>query len=939
MKMHNGIKLLICGTLLCILHPPSQAQRTFKLDEVLTPDPNILVGKLENGLTYYIKENRKPEKRAELRLAVKAGSILEDDDQQGLAHFVEHMAFNGTKNFPKQDLVNFLEKSGVRFGRDLNAGTGFDETTYMLQVPTDSPEVMKKGFQILEEWSHDISFDDTEIDKERGVLIEEWRLRRGADWRVWTQHIPVQLYHSRYADRIVIGKKEILESCPPDAIRRFYRDWYRPDLMAICAVGDFDKNEIEKLIKDHFSGLKNPQNERPRLKYPIPDHTETLVSIVTDPELTQTSVGMIFKREAHDARTAADYRADMIGYFFDNMLNARLQELLQNSNPPFNYAYCGDGRFFGEKQAFNLGASVRENSILGGLEAVLTEAFRAKQYGFTPSELERQKSSSMRYIEKAYRERDKTESRRYVDEYIRNFLTNEPIPGIETELALYQQFTPDISVDEVNKLAVERMTPRNRVVTVSAPKKDSVRIPTEAEVLTVISNASTKKLEPYVDKVTSEPLITKLPMPGKVVEEKEIHSLGVTEWKLSNGAKVILKPTDFKNDEILFSAYSSGGTSLVVDTDYVSAIEATSIVGQSGIGDFDLVSLQKKLAGKIASVSPIISMHSEGFQGTASPQDIETLFQLVYLYATSPRKDTAAYASLLSRQRAWLQNRDVSPEGAFNDTLQVTLSNYHFRSRPFTMQMMDEIHLDRALSIYKDRFADFSDFIFFFVGNFRADTLKPFVEQYLAALPSSNRKEMWKDEGIMAPKGVISKKVNRGIEPKSTVNLTFTGPFEWSQQNRYDFNAMLDVLNIKLREVIREDKGGTYGISAYGYPSLFPRQEYFITVTWSCKPNRVDELVKEALLQIDSLKLSQPDSIYIKKVKETQHRGYEVNIQRNNFWLSNLYFYYTYGENPEQILKYPGIVDNLTGAAIQTAAKKYFNMDNYVKVVLYPEKK
>ena len=937
--MRSRVRVFVCGVLLLILTPESRAQRTFQSGEILTPDRSILIGKLENGLTYYIKENTKPGKRADLRLVVKAGSVLEDDDQQGLAHFVEHMAFNGTKNFPKQDLINYLEKSGVRFGPDLNAYTNFDESVYMLQVPTDSPIVMKKGFQILEEWSHEISFDDAEIDRERGVLVEEWRLRRGADWRVWTQHVPVQLYQSRYAERIVIGKREILESCPYDAIRRFYRDWYRPDLMAIVAVGDFNKAEIENLIREHFSGLKNPQDEEPRPHYPIPDHKETLVSIVTDPELVQTSVGMIFKRDSHDTRTVAEYRADMIGNLYDHMLYARLQELTQKSNPPFIYAYCGDGRFFGRKQAYNLGAGVRENSILEGLDAVLTEAFRVKQYGFTSSELERQKASSLRYFERAYLERDKTESRQYAEEYIRNFLTNETIPGIETELALYQQYIPGIIVEEVNRLAAERLTPGNRVVTISVPEKDSVKVPTEAGVLAVINAASTEQLEPYVDRFMTEPLMIQRPIPGKVIDEKEIPSLGVTEWKLSNGARVVLKPTDFKNDEILFSAYSNGGTSLVEDRDYISATEATSIIGLSGIGKFDYVSLQKMLMGKVVSVSPILSMLSEGFHGNASPQDIETLLQLVYLYATSPRRDTAAFASLLSRQRAWLENRSVSPEGAFNDTLQVTMSNYHFRSRPLTVQVLDEINLDRALTAYKDRFADFGDFIFFFVGNFRADTLKPFVEQYLAALPSMNRKETWKDVGMVPPKGIISKQLYRGMEPKSTVNLTFTGPFEWSQQNRYNFNSMLGVLNIKLREIIREEKGGTYGVSAYGYSSLFPRREYSITVTWGCKPDRVDELIKETLLQIDSLKLSPPDPIYIEKVKETQRRSYETNVKRNNFWLNNLYFYYSNGENPELVLKYLHLVDNLTSDTIQAAATKYFDMNNYVKVVLYPEKK
>jgi zinc protease len=931
-------KLLLLLGLLFFIQNNSHAQQIYKPDQVLTPDTSILIGKLKNGLTYYIRENKKPEKRAEIRLAVKAGSILEDDDQQGLAHFVEHMAFNGTKNFPKHELIDFLEKSGMRFGPELNAYTWFDQTVYMLQVPTDSPTVMKKGFQILEEWAHEVTFDDTEIDKERGVIVEEWRLGRGADWRVSMKHIPFQLYHSRYADRITIGKKEIIESCPHSAIRRFYNDWYRPDLMAVLAVGDFNKKEIEKLIKDRFTGLKNPKKERQYEKFPIPDHSQTLVSIATDSELTRTSVNIIFKREVHLSRTAADYRKDIIGYLYDGMLNARLNELLQSPNPPFIYAYSGDSRFIGEKQAYNLGAGAKENSILGGLEAVLTEAFRVKQHGFTASELERQKSSNLRWIEEAYRERDKTESGQIADEYLRNFLINEPIPGIETELNLYKQYLPDISIEEVNKLAEERMTVGNRVVTISAPKKESVKVPTEAEVLVLIDTISIKQLDPYIDRVNAEPLVTNLPTPGKVIDEKKITSLDVTEWKLSNGARVVLKPTDFKNDEILFSAQSNGGSSLVADKDYLSANFATSIVNQSGIGEFDIVTLQKKLAGKVVYVSPMISMLSEGFSGSASPQDVETMLQLTYLYATSPRRDTIAFASLMARQKASIENRSLSPEGAFNDTIQVTLTNYHYRTRPMAVKLLNEINLDDALSIYKNRFADFSDFIFFFIGNFQIEKIKPLIEQYIGTLPSLNRNEIWKDVGIKPPKGVINKQVSRGIEPKSTVNLTFTGPFDWSQQNRYKFNSMIEVLNIKLREVMREDKGGTYGVRANGSQTLFPRQEYSITMSWGCDPDRVDELVNTALMQIDSLKLKQPDPIYIEKVKEIQRRSWEVNIKQNGFWLNNLRTYYTNNENPEMILNYPKLVENLKAETIQEAVKKYFNMENYIKVVLYPEK-
>jgi zinc protease len=641
----------------------------------------------------------------------------------------------------------------------------------------------------------------------------------------------------------------------------------------------------------------------------------------------------------HVSRTVGDYRNDVMGYLYDGMLNDRLQELLQRPNPPFIYAYSGDGRFIGDKQAYTLGAAVKETSILEGLEAVLKEAFRVKDHGFTATELARQKISFLRWMEQHYNERDKTESRPLIDEYLRNFLIHEPVPGIEEEYRLYKELLPGIALDEIDKLSAERMTAGNRVITISAPQKADVKVPTKAEVLAVVDRASEERLKPYVDRISLEPLVSGLPAPGTMTEEKKIPSLGVTEWKLSNGARVVLKPTDFKNDEILFSAYSNGGTSLAADSDYLSALYATSIVRQSGVDDFDLIALEKKLAGKVVDVDPSIGKLGEGFNGSASPQDLETLFQLVYLYATEPRRDTVAFASLMDRQKASLENRNASPERAYYDTIQVTLADYHYRARPITLQLLPEIKLDRALSIYKDRFADFSDFTFFFVGSFAIDSIKPLAEQYLAILPSLHRNETWKDLGIEPPKGVISKEVDRGIEPKSKVNLTFTGPFVWSQQNRYVFNSMLEALGIRLREVLREDKGGTYGVGVSGAPSLFPRQEYSITISWTCNPKRVEELTRAALLQIDSLKTKPLDTLYIEKVSEIQRRSFETNLKRNGFWLANLQAYYTHNENPEMILNYPKLIDRLNAAAIREAIKKYFNTDNYIKVVLYPEKK
>ncbi|MFH0991146.1 MAG: insulinase family protein [bacterium] len=914
-------------------------EKVWNVNETLVPDPATIIGKLDNGMVYYIRENKKPEKRCEVRLAVKVGSVVEDDDQQGLAHFVEHMAFNGTKNFPKQDIINLLEKAGMKFGPEVNAGTSFDETTYMLQLPTDSIHIMKKGFQILQEWAGGVAFDDKEIDKERGVIIEEWRLGRGAQMRMLLQHLPYLLYNSQYANRFVIGKKEILESFTYETIKRYYRDWYRPDLMAIVAVGDFDKKQIEALIKENFSGLKNPASERPRQEFPVPDHKETFVSIATDAEWPMTMAQIFIKREARDTYKAGDYRDEIIGQIYDGMLSARYMERTQKPNPPFLGAQSIDQRVIGKKQYYILAARFKETSILEGLDALVSEAYRVKQHGFTETELERQRKQMLSSFENSFKERDKRQSRALADEYVRNFLTNETIPGIEVEYELVKQFLPGIALAEVNKLASVRLRDESRVITLWLPKKATVKVPTEEEVKKVFLEASTKQLDAYVDKVSTKPLIAKMPQPGKVVGEKKLESLGVTEWTLSNGSRVVLKPTDFKNDEILFSAYSNGGNSLVADKDFLTATNATSIVSQSGVGEFDAIVLQKMLTGKRAGVYPMISSLSEGFSGSASPQDLETMFQLTYLYGTAPRKDTSAISSLMTRMKESLKNRGANPEAVFSDTVQVTLTNYHFRGRPMTIDRMNEINPDKALQIYKDRFADFSDFTFFLVGNFQLEKIKPLVEQYLASLPTTGRKESWKDVGVKLPVGKIDKKVFRGMEPKSTVQLMLSGPFEWTAQNRYDFTALIDVMNIKLREIVREEKGGTYGISIGGSPSLYPRKEYSIMIQWGCDPGRVDELVKAVLQQIDSLKMKAPDQIYIDKVKEQHRRTREVQMKENGFWLSAFRTYYANNENPEEILNYSKRVEKLDGKSVLNAAKKYLSTKNFVKCVLYPEKK
>ena len=904
----------------------------------LPVDPNLTLGRLQNGIQYIIRENKRPENRAELRLVVNAGSILEDEDQQGLAHFVEHMAFNGTRNFPKQDLVDYLESIGMRFGPDLNAYTSFDETVYMLQVPTDSARIVTQAFRILEDWASGILFEAEEIDKERGVVIEEWRLGQGAGARLRDKQFPILLQGSRYAERLPIGKKAVLDTFRHEAAKRFYREWYRPDLMSVIAVGDFETEWIERLIQTHFGRIPAVSQPRKRTLHPVPGHEETLFAIATDPEATRTNVSIYYKQPVREQDSAEAYRQNIVESLYNRMLNARLRELTKKPDAPFLFAYSNQGRFIRTSEFYVQGAVVREGGILRGLEAVLTEARRVRLHGFTESELDREKTEALRGMERAYAERDKVRSRRFAGEYIRHFLTGEPIPGIEHEYGMFREMVPGIRLAEVNRLAGEWITGHNRVVLVDGPEKQGVTMPTEAELTGVIARVNETEIEPYEDAASAQPLVEAPPAPGEIVKENKIAELDVTEWTLSNGVRVVLKPTDFKNDEVLFSAFSPGGHGLVSDQDYLAAATASSVMQEGGLGTFDAIGLEKKLAGKVVRVSPWIEELREGVRGSASLKDLETMFQLVYLTFMAPRKDPDAFLAYVQRIRGSLENRSASPGAAFGDTIQVTMSQYHHRTRVWSEALLDEMNLERSFEIYRDRFADASDFTFFFVGNIDVEGIRGLVKTYLGGLPATRRNETWRDVGIRPPRGVIEKTVHKGLEPKSSNRIVFTGPFEWSRKNSYNLGSAIDVLRIRLREVLREEMGGTYGVGVGLSTTRYPEQRYSIRISFGCAPDSVEQLTRAVFAQIDSLKQFGASETNIEKVQEADRRAREAALKENGFWRRSLSSNYWLGLDPVNILKYNDLVNGLTSDIIRDAARKHFDMENYARFVLYPEK-
>ena len=905
-------------------------------NQPLPVDENVITGTLENGVKYYIQKNQKPEKRAELRLFVNAGSVLEKDDQRGIAHFVEHMAFNGTEHFKKNELVNYLEKLGIKFGPELNAYTSFDQTVYMLTVPTDSAGVLENGFLVLEDWAHNLSFDPAEIDKERGVVIEEWRLGRGAQMRMLDKQLPILFKGSRYAVRLPIGQKEIIENASYETIKDFYTTWYRPDLIAVAAVGDFDVKEIEGYIKKYFSNIAPPEIEEERKVYDIPDHTATYFAIASDKEAQYSLVSLYILQEPQKVESIEDYKNDLVHNIFYGIMNDRLNELTSTPDPPFAYGYAGNSRFAKAADVSFLVAMVKDGGIDKGFEALLRETERVRLYGFTDTEFERQKTSLLRDAEQKLAEKDKTESSKIIGEFGSNYIYGDPIISIEDEYNLTKLLLPQITLDEVNNVSSELLSKDNRVVLVNSPEKEGLKIPTEEELAGIMTAVGSEKITPYEDKVVEKPLVENVPSPSPVISSIHYDNINATEWVLGNGVKVLFKPTDFQNDEILFKAFSPGGSSLVTDDDFRSAEYASAIEGESGLDGFNKTELEKYLSGKIASVSPYISNYFEGLNGKASPKDIETLFQLIYDYFTEPRIDSTGYLSFESKMRSYLENRSNNPQSAFQDTLQVTMSNYHFRSRPMTTDMLSEIDPNKSLSIMKDRFKDASDFTFVFVGNIDSVIFKPLVETYLGGLPSYNTSEKPRDLNYKPIKGLVSKDVKKGIEPKSSVAISYTGDMAWSRSNEHLIQSLVDVLQIKLRESLREDKGGTYGVYAYDQVYRIPKTHYSINFGFGCDPDRVEELVQTLYSVLDSVKNFGPDEIVIEKVKETQKRQWELNLQKNNFWESTLADYLQYNDDPTSMLNYPQWVHEITADEIRKAANKYLG-ENIVQVVLFPE--
>ena len=935
--MNKQIQLLILSFLLVVI---TNAQ--IKLTDKIPFNAAVKTGKLANGLTYYIRANQKPEKKVELRLVVNAGSILEDNDQQGLAHFTEHMSFNGTKNFKKNELVSFLQSIGVDFGADLNAYTSFDETVYILPIPLSDPNNYKKGMQVLQDWASSVTFESKQIDDERGVVLEESRSGKGAEDRMFRKAYPKQYEGSKYALRLPIGKDTILKTFKYDAVKRFYKDWYRPNLMAVMVVGDIDIAATEKMIQDMFGGLKNPTNPRPRTNFPVPARTKNDAMVLTDKEATNYTIEMTFSAmKTATTVTYNDYRNELlIKPLFTTMLNQRINELAQSANPPFSFAGVGFNSYARGYESFNAYALAGKKGIDTAYNALLTEIERVKRFGFTQGELERAKKSQLASLERSYNNRDKTESSRIIEEYIRHFLQQEPSPGIEAEFNIAKELLPGIQMQEVNAIANQLKQNEKVFVNIQGPEKADIVLPTQVNLLAALENASKLPLKAYEEKAIASTLLKSKPIPGNLVKETKNEVLGITELQYSNGTKVILKPTTFKQDEIIMTGFKKGGINTYGLEDKYSAENASTIVQQMGIGDFTPVDLRKFLAGKIASASISLSDINVSASGRSTIKDVETMFQILYLNFTNTRKDEALFTAWKEKQKMQMQFMTADPQFAFLDSVYKVLydGNQLAPTQIPKPSNYDKINFERSLAIYKELISDASDFTFIMVGNIDVESIKPLLATYIGSLPSKGGVGKISDNGVRVAKGVKEFTVYKGKEQKSFILNIYSGEVPYSEDLAFKAEIVSEILNIKIIEDLREKIGGIYSGGINGTVQKYPYNSYIFGLQLPCGPENVDKLKKAAAEEIEKIKANGPEQKDLDKVKKSLIEKYTVNMKENNFWTGVLKGIYFSEKDPQRTLNYEKVVNDITVDDLKKTANLLFDGKNIISGILQPEK-
>ena len=910
-------------------------------------DPLVIRGTLTNGLSYYVRQNSEPRERAQISLVVRAGSALEEEDQRGLAHLVEHMAFNGTERFAKQEIVEYLESVGGTFGPDINAQTGFDSTLYWIEIPTDDPSVIETAFQILSDWAYAIAFDPGEVDLERGVVLEEWRLGQGFSSRLQDNLLALIFGDSRYAQRAPIGRPEVIENAPVERLVDYYRRWYRPDNMAVVAVGDFDPAAIETKIKQHFApppegqagqAAADPAGALDRPEFQVPAHDDPRIEVFTDPESPGLQFILVRKIEPEEGQDEAAFRRIAAERLAFMMLNARLFERAQVEDPPYLWAGAARSPYALPLDILTFSGWVGPGGIERGLSTMLEELARVRLHGFTETELARERENLLRAIESVYTQREQTPSANFVGEYVDHFLRGAPAPGIAAEWDLYQRILPQITPAELAETTRSWTEPANSALLVVRPGGDGARSDPDLEAALRGQLDSAAELEPeaYEDAVEELPLLANLPTAGGIVSEERIDSIDARRWTLSNGITVYAKKTDFRDDEVVFNSYSPGGHSLIGDEDHVSAVYGDTIVAGSGAGPHDSVALDRLLAGKRVSVAPYIAELYEGFSGSASPQDLEAMFQLITLYATQPRLDQAFYERYRDSLASVAATRAADPNSVLFDRVGRLLSQDHFRARPLSAELIEELDADRVRDVYQDRFSDLGDSTFVFVGAFDWDELESLTQTYLASLPTDGTVEQWRDTGIDPPAGRIDEAVQSGSEPRALTVLVFAGEAEFSQREALALSVAGDVLGIRLRESIREALGGTYSIQVDASRTRVPDAEYQFSIIFGSDPGRTEELLAQVMAEIEWLQAGAADS-YLETVREQFNSAREEQLRENGFWLRQILSASQRGESFAQIGDLEARLAALSLDDIASVARRVLSPDEYLRVVLRPE--
>lgn len=929
-------------TVVCLLSNPCPT--TAQMQQALPIDPQVRYGKLDNGLSYYIRANRKPKNRAEFYIAQNVGAILENDDQNGLAHFLEHMAFNGTKNFPGKGIINYFESIGVRFGENINAYTSLDETVYNLSdVPTTRESILDSALLVLHDWSNFISLEGAEIDAERGVIREEWRTGAHAERRMWKEGNKQKYPGSQYAKRDVIGDTAVINNFAHKALRDFYKRWYRPDLQAILIVGDIDVDQIEAKIQNLFSDIPPKENAGERPIYSIPDNKEPIIAVVKDREANYARIELLYKKD----RLPSDFRLSINGYAFSivnslisQMLNYRFQELVQNPEAASVAAIAHYGKLVKSKDAFITISVPKEGQELKSIEELAIEGERMRRYGFTQSELERAKTALLARMEKAYNERDNQENNKLVQQYVRHFLDDESIPGLEWEYQMLQNMLPEISQQMVNDLAKTYVTDDNLIISINAPEKTGLSLPSETEILATVKKVRSMELSAKEEETPLKNLITQVPKAGKIKKTSANTSLGSIEWLLSNGVKVIIKPTEFKQDEILFTAFSQGGLSKVANrADLPSAMLAEDIVGVNGLGEFNKIELNKALTGKNLTLTPYIASYNEGLKGNSSVKDFETLLQLIYLHFTGIRKDEKAYQALMNMLHTGLVNADSNPRRAFSDSIAQMNANHHPREITIKLNTLQEVNQDKALQIFRERFGNAADFTFVFAGNINPEdnAVKQAILSYLGGLKTQKTREKFDDHGIRKPKGKAIKQFERTMETQTASNyVAYSASMPYNLKNLTTLSAIANILSKRYIDSVREKEGGSYGVTVRGGVGNIPIEEAVLYMQFDTDPEKQDRIIDIIYAEVDEIIKKGPRTEDLQKVKENLLKQHSQNLEENQWWRHALSLYYKDGLN--LIQDYKASVEGLTPESIRETLKGLVSQNNLIHVLMMPKK-